>query len=50
MDGKATYEELTCEHLIRAGVLHVGLRDFNDDVLIGDVVLPSHRLELDVNS
>ena len=33
------------ERLIRRGELHVGLRDFDDDVPIGD----SFRLELDVN-
>jgi len=31
--------------LIHSGELHVGLRDFDDDVPIGD----SFRLELDVN-
>ena len=43
------------ERLIRSGELHVGLRDFDDDVLIGEVKthrqpLPdSYQLELDVN-
>jgi hypothetical protein len=31
--------------LIRGGELHVGLRDFDDDVLIGD----TYQLKLDVN-
>ena len=35
------------ERLIRSGELHVGLRDFEDDVLIGEVKI--YRLELDVN-
>jgi len=47
--------ERPVERLIRSGELHVGLRDFDDDVLIGEV--KTHRrpwpniypLELDVN-
>ncbi len=39
--------ERPVERLIRSGELHVGLRDFVDDVLIGEV--KTYRLELDVN-
>ena len=39
--------ERPVERLIRSGKLHVGLRDFDDDVLIGEVKI--YRLELDVN-
>ena len=41
------FERPAVERLICSGELDVGLRDFDDDVLIGEV--KTYRLELDVD-